>query len=1146
MGKVEDFDDDNLPVVNPEMIFTDRDNPRRVFWNAYDALGKGEFYVINYHGFGGIGKSRLCAYLNECLQSGIHPETQQKISSKSLILNFEELKNNCEKVNVLENLANKFENECGYRFPLFKYALYVYYITDGCSKDSPEIKKLQDNAIAGTVMEAFQLVPVIGSVGSVVLKGIDTLAASMKEKVLKNSETIKRLDHMSTEDISEELIKLFVKELREQTQAESAPVVVFLDTYEQLQNYVYQKTSAKVSEEWLWTRTGVIRRVPNVLWVLAGQRQVDWGKSDSFWRDEANIIYEQISEIKEDERVKDMLMKIGIKEEEIVDLIVDKTNGVPVHLALCKDTYFNLKAAGIQPTLSDFDMDYTQLARRFIGGLKSQLKDIVDILACLETWTQDDIVEMDFSADSYEYIMQLSFIKKDKDHYSMHKSVQEIVYMDCSPLIRAKVLSYFTKKIQDPMVKAAEKKDYILKKLGLQAHILKDMEASAQKEEKGKELLDETMQYIQEYLWDYNFFEKAKNMLWNNGLEAYMDEVSKKKLDIYIVYHSVLNGEFATVRHYMESGAIYKKAGLDPKTTGLLYFALGSLENTKENYAMAKQYLAEAYTMLSAIGEKEILLDVIERISLVCYNMARYKDMEYYCRQGLEMLSQERMDTRRILLETGFYVDRAKAARMQDHYNEALQWLAKIEETLSIYESKETVENDSLIRRHLIVFGEYFYIYGTRSREDLQKKYAALMLEYAQKAYELCPSDRNYRNLGVSYRDAAKKEENLELREQYFDKYIHIIKALYEEAPTSVRYDEIFSGNRVAMSYFRGEKAQKYIAVCEDMLRNPKEYAVSWKEAYLYHRSLLSYYRKEKDWNSAEEKLSELEKLLENRKEKLSTEKYEEYLCWNYWQRGLLYEQQGQLRDAIRMWEKELGLEKKKYFKDVQNQDGKDYAIVCKRLADMYMKCGLTDKAIYYSRERLDVYKEMLKDYPESYVFSVYGAMQTLCRCYKKYRRHEEMVALCKEVSPYFWDAYAKTKDGEWLDCLSSTVDYMCDALMWQGQKEEALEHYQMFLAECAKGGYTIESKSTIESLQNMIDYLKCRVACILYVQRQGLDIARKYLMNATCPYREFKKADRELFLGKVEKCIQAENLKPIYLTKEQGLAYIQEEPVEE
>ena len=46
MGKVEAFDDD-IHITNPEMIFTDRDNPRRVFWKVYDGLADDEFYVIN-------------------------------------------------------------------------------------------------------------------------------------------------------------------------------------------------------------------------------------------------------------------------------------------------------------------------------------------------------------------------------------------------------------------------------------------------------------------------------------------------------------------------------------------------------------------------------------------------------------------------------------------------------------------------------------------------------------------------------------------------------------------------------------------------------------------------------------------------------------------------------------------------------------------------------------------------------------------------------------------------------------------------------------------------------------------------------------------------------------------------------------------
>lgn len=1137
MGKVEDYDDE-VQLDIPEMIFTDRDNPRRVFWNAYDTMGKGEFYVINYFGFGGIGKSRLCGFLNDCLQSGVHPQTQKKLVSKSVILNFEVLKNDCEKVNVLENLANIFENECNYHFPLFKYALYVYYRTKGYSQESPEISRLQDNAIAGTLIDAFELVPVVGGIGSLVMKGIDTLAASMKEKVLKNSDVIKRLDHMSTEDISEELIKLFIKEMREQTQTEAAPVVIFLDTYEQLQNYVYQKSSAKVSEEWLWSRTGVIRRIPNVLWVLAGQRQVDWGKTDSFWRDESNIIYEEISEIKEDDRVKKMLKEIGIAEDEIIDLIVEKTKGVPVHLALCKDTYFNLKAAGKRPALSDFDMDYTQLAKRFIGGLKSQLKDIVDILACLENWTQEDIAKMDFSADSYEYVMQLSFIKKEKDRYGMHKSVQEIVYKDCSPIIRSKCLLYFKKQIQDPDVKISEKKDYILKQMKLRAYMISGNIAE-KKETEIKAFIDEIMEHIETYLWDYNFFGKAKSILWDSGLDAYMDEISKKKLDIYRIYHSALIGEYSTVRHYVESGAIYKKAGLDSKTKGLLYFAVGSLENNNQNYRSARQYLVEAYTMLNKSVDKRILKDIIAMLSLVCLNLDRYQEMDYYCRLGIDMVADERMDTDRVLYEAGLYIDKAKAARMQEHYNEALQWLAKTEELLSSFESKEMGEDDRILRRYLIIYWEYYSIYGSRAREDLQKKYLALMLEYAQKAYDSYPSVTNYRNLGISYRDSAKETEDIEKREQYFDKYIRIMRDLYEESANYTSFDELFYSNRVALDYMSGEKAQKYIDTCEDMLQNPKQHTVSWKEAYMYHRALFLYYVRENDWDKAEEKMTQLEQQLEGQKEKLNDEKYWDYLIWNYRQRGALYEHQGQIMDAIRIWEKELLLEKKYYQKDAEDQDARAYAAVCKCLARGYGQCGLTGKAIYYSLERLDAYKKMMKDYAVHIMFQIFDAAMDLCENYVKYRRYDDVIALCKEVNPYMRKAFEETGEENWLLCSTKLLNYMGMALLRQGKPDEVLESYVPFLTICDKGDYEFKTKENETDLQGMVDFLKCRVACILYTKDQELEKARIYLQASQCPYSEFRDDDKELFLGKIEKRILEKSMERVYLTKAEGIALL-------
>ena len=1138
MGKVEEFDDEEQ-IVNPEMIFTDRDNPRRVFWNVYDMLGKDEFYVINYHGFGGIGKSRLCAYLNDCIRSGKHPETQEKISSKSLILNFEDLKNNCEKINVLENLGNKFENECNYQFTLFKYALYVYYRTQGYSNDSPEIKKLQDNGIVEAAIEAVGLV---SGIGSFLIKSLDSLAAHHKENVIKNMDVIKRLDNMSSEDISEQIIKLFIKELREQTEKEAAPVVVFLDTYEQLQNYVYQISSAKVSEEWLWSRTGVIRRIPNIIWVLAGQRKVDWGQFDSFWRDESNILYEEIGEIKETDRIREMLTKIGIVESDIVDTILEQTKGVPVHLALCKDTYFNLKMAGITPTVADFDMDYTQLAKRFIGGLSSELKDIVDVLACLETWTQDDIVQMNFSADSYRHIIQLSFIKKDADRYYMHKSVQEIVYKTCSPIIQKKCLQYFERMLTDTSVTTADKKDYILKKIRLQAGMLEGMQGEKHEEE-AKQFVKEVMQCTREYLSDYNFFSKMKNILRSDSLAAYIDEVDNKKLDIYSVYHSSRNGESAAVRNYIKSGKVYDNKGLDNTTKGLLFITLGSYELENEHYGFARTYLMEAYKMLETTGDLYVLLDILCKLASVCYKQEKYTDVHYYCDMGLNMISKEKMNTQLVDQKCAYLIQKARASKLERQYNEYLKRLAEAEELLKSYVNLIDMENDGIVRGYVLIYSEYFYHYQARGNQELADKYLRLLVDCSKKAYELKASDTNYRNLAITYREIAENTKDMAMREEYFDKCIAIMWELYQEFATSARLHDVFYSTRMAIDCTDGEKRDKYINACNELLANPKEFPVRWKDIFFYHRALFLAYRKEEDWDKAESKMAELEHELEKQKDKLSEDDYQDYLIWNYRERGKVYEKQGKYYDAIRIWEKEHKLEMRRYERDDSAQQSKAYAVVCSRLGRAYyIYLKLQNKAIYYLEKSVEISSKIPEEYPAMDILELCStSIYYLNIIYKKRHEYQKVLEFGQNIRKLLLQRYEQSKRGEWLFMMSNILTGRASVQVLIGQADSALEEYSAFLDLIEKKEYVIfDVKHDIE-LNRAVDLMKCQTACLLYTQDKDLEKARTYLLNAQCPYTEFDKYARDFYLAKIENRILQNSFETTFLTKEEGLELLKQ-----
>ena len=49
--------------LTAEQLFTDREEPRKAFWDIYDNMSAGEYMVLSYYGIGGIGKTTLLKQL---------------------------------------------------------------------------------------------------------------------------------------------------------------------------------------------------------------------------------------------------------------------------------------------------------------------------------------------------------------------------------------------------------------------------------------------------------------------------------------------------------------------------------------------------------------------------------------------------------------------------------------------------------------------------------------------------------------------------------------------------------------------------------------------------------------------------------------------------------------------------------------------------------------------------------------------------------------------------------------------------------------------------------------------------------------------------------------------------------------------------
>jgi tetratricopeptide (TPR) repeat protein len=1031
------------------------------------------------------------------------------------LLNFDDLKNNCDKINVIENLANKFESECKYSFPLFKYGLYVYYRSQGYSNDSPEVKRIQDNIIGGTIFDVLQLVPVVGEIGSVLLKGVDSLSAAIKRQVIANSEYIKKLDNLASEDIAEELVRVFARELKSQTQNEKFPVVIFMDTYEQLQNYVYQISSAKVSEEWLWARTGLIRRVPNVLWVLAGQRQVTWGKEDSFWNSEENIIFEQIDEIKDKALLKKMLSDIGISEPEIIDVIVEKTSGVPVHLALCKDTYFNLKKDGKQPMVSDFDMGYAQLAKRFIGGLNSELKDVVNILACLEKWTANDIEKLKISADVYEYILQLSFISSNNDIYYMHHSVQDIVYKECSSLIVNKCYNFFLECIDDKSLTVGEIKDYIGKKIKLEIRIIESEKDIDRRDNLIKKFEQDNLQYIRKYVHDYNFFQRIMDCIDGSSINELTDDSFKKTLKIYMLYHHVLNGNFSTVRSYVEEENILRgHTRLDKDTKGFLYLAMSYYESYMENYSDAKNYLLECVEIWKDREVTHELIDVLARLGRVCENLKQYAESEYYSNLGIEKIQELKIDTKAAKLYCSFYVNKCRIERHRGNYTAALEDLSEAEKILEPFADSDS---DIILFEYTVIFEQYRFTYMAVRRSDLVREYAFKFAEYAIKGYQVSPSEINYRGLSIAYTVLAKASTKYDEKKEYFDKAIQIRKDIYQNQPISKNMNEYFYVISQAAHYVSKSDAEGYLKECLRILESEEGERLNWKYKYNVYQDEIDYYCNIGKNDTALEKLAVLEKALEDQKDKLTEEEYYKYLSRNFRKYATIYSKKDDYYKVIHYYEKENSMQYRLYKNFEAYADGDSFSESCHILALAYRHKKMLMRAVNYARQQIDIQERAFKEFKSYAIMKrLMDAYQIMAETYGLLQRDEDAINAYSKELQYAKMLYESNSDIKTLIKISSVYVLLEKYYIRRGDYDRLICDYTELLQTLGTFDGTGDEKR-LKDLRNAIDYIKCMLGRLYYVTRTNLLEAREAIEASNCPYSDFTTEDKRFYLGKID-----------------------------
>lgn len=444
-----------------EDVFFDRDLQRNTFWERY-ALVKEEhdFQVIMYYGLGGMGKTSLLNQIEKEIEE--HPDT--------IVWGYYDLNDGQDHIVVLRKIAKSLQEKYNFQFYTFLYAIYSYMIKCGEDAEAPEVKNILDEI--PLLREAFKLANILPGVNTfsqpaewLVDKIFGTVEHAKKQQLRG---LIERINNASKDKLYEDIPQLFVNELNENLKKNQVSVfVLILDTYERLVNELSMIGTPIENDLWLRDDDkGILMRIDNLLCVFAGRERLKWRDIDSEW-DETVLNQVEIDTFDEKNSLL-LLESYKVTEVDIQEKILEVTQGMPLYLDVCIDTYRSAKEYGELITVDLFDNKIDRLAKRLLTYMTDEEKDVLYLLACLRRWTtveydaiNDLLCRNRVSNKAYQKLLGLTFVRTEAEQFYMHQTMQEILVQYCSQEMIEIYIKAMYKYIEDKNIFSAEYMKYV-------------------------------------------------------------------------------------------------------------------------------------------------------------------------------------------------------------------------------------------------------------------------------------------------------------------------------------------------------------------------------------------------------------------------------------------------------------------------------------------------------------------------------------------------------------------------------------------------------------------------------------------------------------------------------------------------------------
>lgn len=443
---------ENFITPKAEDLFTDREEPRKAFWDVYEAMVPGDVSAIGFYGVGGIGKSTLI--------DRVKKEIDEKIvESKGL----DHITYSFEDYTTKEAFLFRLSREMclrikGLSFPIFDAAIAKIY-NEG-SKDLEKIKKeveksLLDNPVVDIALSIVNdMVPGTGTI-SKIINGMVTL--SNKAKIEKEEDNgrdailyslIRETDSKTL--INEHLHKFFVYDVGKHMIKRTRPLVIFLDGYEQ---YIDDLNDAELSvgkDYWIHTNYMRLVDIPNTLWVVAGRERINWNE-DVMPKENLHLM----GNLSDKDSVQ-YFIKAGIVDRELALQLCELSHGTPVYMDICVKTYHEIIKKNQKPTIGDFGKDTSELAQRYLNFMDKPTRRLVELISWLpNVWTEQMVENIANMINYHSYlpelsiILKLSLVEAEGTKYKLHETCRDAARKVCNNagLIKKAILEYTKKEI---------------------------------------------------------------------------------------------------------------------------------------------------------------------------------------------------------------------------------------------------------------------------------------------------------------------------------------------------------------------------------------------------------------------------------------------------------------------------------------------------------------------------------------------------------------------------------------------------------------------------------------------------------------------------------------------------------------------------